>query len=153
MKSSTQVLGQTRMVLSLGRRLTAFIGVAIALGFVLVVWFYAFQHERNILRQNERTIHQVTESVVQGLETIMLTGHADVAHLYAERLKAVGDVTDFRILRVSGAESFLDNETIYRVNEVRGDEDFLPRADEKTVQVLRPDNPRLVEALASKRFV
>jgi len=153
MKSSTQVLGQTRMVFSLGRRLTAFIGVAIALGFVLVVWFYAFQHERNILRQNERTIHQVTESVVQGLETIMLTGHADVAQLYAERLKAVGDVTDFRILRVTGAESFLDNETISRVNEVRGDEDFLPRPDEKTVQVLRPDDPRLVEALASKRYV
>ena len=153
MKPASHKFAQTPLFLSLGRRLTAFIGIAIALGFVLIVWFYAFQHEKNLLRQNERTMHQVTESVVQGLETIMLTGHADVAQLYAGRLKAIGDVTDFRILRVSGLESFLDNETIYRVNEHRGDEDFLPRPTEKTVLVLAPDDPRMAEALASKRFV
>lgn len=141
------------MFLSVGRKLTALIGAAIALGFILVVWFYAYQHERNIVRQNERTIHQVTESVVQGLETVMLTGHADVAQLFAERLKTVADVSDFRLLRVSGVEAFLDNETIYRVNEIRGDEDFLPRKDEKTVTVLPGTDARLAEAVALKSAV
>ena len=138
------------MFASIGKRLTLLVGTAVAMGFVVVVTFYAFQYERNILRQNERTVQQLTESVIQGLEAVMLTGHADVAESYASRLKRVDGVTDFRIMRISGLEAFLDNETIYKVNEVRGDEDFLPRKTESKIVALAADNPNLTDVVRSK---
>ena len=110
---------------SLGRRLTAQIGLAITLGFIAVVVFFASVQQRNVLSQNERAMRKVTESVIGGVEAMMLSGHADAAELYASRLKSVADVVAFRIMRTNGLEAFKDNATIHKVNEIRGDEDFV----------------------------
>ena len=84
---------------SIGFKLTLLVGIAIALGFTSIVFFFTQQQERNILLQNERTVRNLTQSVNEGLQTVMITGSADVAEIFAERLKGVRDVVDFRILR------------------------------------------------------
>ena len=137
---------------SIGTKLTAVIGVTIATGFAAVVYFYTQQHERNILLQNERAVHQIVDSVGEGLNWVMITGSADVAELYADRLKDVKDVEDFRILRPDGFEAFRDNKTINAVNERRGEVDFEPRPTETKVQVLAADDPHLRDTVQSQDF-
>ena len=141
------------MLNSLGKKLTALIAGVITSGFLLVLTFYAYQHEQDLLRQNEHTLHQVTESVVHGLESVMLAGHAELAELYAVRLKKIEGITDFRVLRTNGQEAFLNNATIFKVNAEHGGNDFLPRQREQQVLVIGPDNPYLAKLLAERRVV
>jgi diguanylate cyclase (GGDEF)-like protein/PAS domain S-box-containing protein len=138
---------------SIGAKLTLAICLAIALGFGGIVFFYAKQQEKNILLQNERSIQQVLNSVNEGLQTVMITGSADVAELYADRLKGVKDIDDFRILRTSGLEAFRDNETIRKVNEYRGESDFEPRPAETQVRVFAADDANLLQAIRTQQFV
>ena len=76
-----------------------------------------------------------------------------VASLSAFLLAQLADVVAFRIMRTNGLEAFKDNETIHKVNEVRGDEDFVPRDQEATVRILEPDDARLGEALRDRRHL
>jgi diguanylate cyclase (GGDEF)-like protein/PAS domain S-box-containing protein len=138
---------QPGVAASIGPRLTAVIGATIAFGFTVVVAFFAHQHEQTIHAQNERTLLLVTSSVSQGLNAPMLAGNSDVAVLYAERLKQLPDIVDFRILRTDGTEAFKDNLTIHAVNTLRGDIDFEPRKEETTVRVLPADDPNLKQVL------
>jgi diguanylate cyclase (GGDEF)-like protein/PAS domain S-box-containing protein len=139
---------------SIGHKLTAMIGATIAVGFISIVFFYTQQQERNILLQNERTVRNLTQSVNEGLQTVMITGSADVAELFAERLKGVKDVTDFRILRLNGVEAFHDNESIKEINEYRGEADFDLRPVEKPKnQVIKPDDPFFKQAITSQYLV
>jgi diguanylate cyclase (GGDEF)-like protein/PAS domain S-box-containing protein len=138
---------------SLGRKLVATICLIITAGFGVIVYFYAQQQERNILLQYERSIHQVLDSVNQGLRAVMITGSADVATLYAEKLKGVRDIEDFRILRTNGVEAFKDNETVTQINRFRGDDEFALHPREARVQVLAPDDPNLRTAIQTQQFV
>jgi diguanylate cyclase (GGDEF)-like protein/PAS domain S-box-containing protein len=139
---------------SIGHKLTALIGATIAIGFISIVFFYTQQQERNILQQNERTVRNLTQSVNEGLQTVMITGSADVAELFAERLKGVRDVLDFRILRLNGVEAFRDNTTVHWINEYRGENDFEPREKEEPKnQVLPSNDPHLLQAISSQYLV
>lgn len=138
---------------SLGRKLAIAICLIIAAGFGVIVYFYAQQQERNILLQNERSIHQLLDSVNQGLQVVMITGSADVSTLYAEKLKGVGDIEDFRILRTNGIEAFKDNETVRKVNEFREVDEFPLHAKEEKIQVLAPDDENLRKAIQTQQFV
>ncbi len=138
---------------SIGAKLTLAICAVIAVGFGSIVYFYANQQEKNILLQNERAIQQVLNSVNEGLQTVMITGSADVAELYADKLKGIKDVADFRILRTNGLEAFHDNETIRRVNEYRKDADFQPRPAEEVRRIFPANDPNLQQALRTQQFV
>ena len=137
---------------SIGRKLTLIICLIIAAGLGAIVYFYAQQQHRNTLLQNERAIHQVLDSVSQGLQSVMITGSADVAALYAEKLKGVKDVDDFRIIRINGLEAFKDNESIHWVNKYRNDADFELRDQEEKIQVLPADDPYLQQALLTQQY-
>ena len=138
---------------SIGAKLTLAICAVIAVGFGSIVYFYANQQEKNILLQNERAIQQVLNSVNEGLQTVMITGSADVAELYADKLKGIKDVADFRILRTNGLEAFHDNETIRRVNEYRKDSDFVLRPAEEVRRIFPANDPNLQQAIRSQKFV
>ena len=143
------------MLSSLGRRLTSFIALALAACLAGVIGFNASKHEENILLQNERTVRQITESVIQGVQTIMLAGHADIAEFYVLRLKAIKGVEQFRILRLDGLEAFKDNESIERVNRVRGETVFEPRPESTVIRALDADDPYLrqvIERQSSARY-
>jgi diguanylate cyclase (GGDEF)-like protein/PAS domain S-box-containing protein len=139
---------------SIGFKLTLLIGITIAVGFTGIVVFFTQQQERNILLQNERTIRNLTQSVNEGLQTVMITGSADVAELFADRLKGVRDVVDFRILRPNGVEAFRDNESINWINEFRGEKDFEPRhKEEPPNQVIPVDDANLRQAVDSRLLI
>lgn len=145
---------QTLGFRSIGQKLTAMIGATITLGFIGIVFFYTQQQEHNILQQNERTVRNLTQSVNEGLQAVMITGSADIAELFSDRLKGVQDVLDFRILRPDGVEAFHDNETIKWINEYRGEADFELRPSERPKQVIiNPSDPYFQQAIKSRFLV
>ncbi|MDX1593057.1 MAG: diguanylate cyclase [Gammaproteobacteria bacterium] len=137
----------------IGHKIIAVVGLIVTLSLLALGMFYVQQQEESILAQNERTMTKLTESVIQGLQSVMLAGYADIARGFADRLEQVPDVTDFRILRTSGEQAFLDNDTIEDVNARRGEEEFLPRDDEETVQVLPSTHTELTKALQTRETV
>lgn len=138
---------------SIGNKLTLAIAAVIALGFGSIVVFYTQQLEKNFLLQHERAIHQVLESVNQGLQTVMITASADAARLFADNLKRVKEIDEIRILRPDGQEAFLDNNTIRQVNEYRDIDDFKPRPTERVNRVFAADEQNLVNAIRSQQLV
>ncbi|CAB1367403.1 diguanylate cyclase [Denitratisoma oestradiolicum] len=127
------------------------VGLAVTIGLVATAYFYTQRQEQAVLAQNERTMQKLTESVSQGLQSVMLHGSADIASAYAERLKGVPEISDFRILRANGDEAFRDNKTINEVNGRRGEEAFMPRETEVRIPVLAADDPRLARVLQEKQ--
>lgn len=140
----------TRSFAHIGHKIIAVVGIVVTLSLLAMGMFYIRQQEESILAQNERTMTKLTESVINGLQAVMLAGYADIARGFADRLEQVPDVTDFRILRTSGQQAFLDNTTIEEVNRRRGDEEFLPRDDEVMEQVLPGDHPEMQKVLATR---
>lgn len=130
-------------------RVLAVVGIATALGLVATAAFYARHQEQAVLAQNERTIRKLTDSVIQGLQSVMLAGSADIAQAFADRLKRVPGVSAFNIMRVDGSEAFRDNKTIHEVNDRRGEESFLARETEAVVPVMPADDPALRQAIAT----
>ncbi|WP_207062165.1 diguanylate cyclase [Motiliproteus sp. SC1-56] len=115
--------------------------------------FYSERQRLNIQTNNEEAMRQVTQSVISSLKSVMLAGYADIAQSFADNLKTVDGVSDFRILRVNGDEAFRDNKTIDAVNRYRGDEEFLRRGQTRRVPVLAPNDPNLQQALAQRTIV
>ena len=89
------------------------VGLAVTLGLIMLGVFYTDRQERSLLAQNERTMQKLTEGTIQGLQTVMLAGSADIAQAFADRLKKVSEIDDFFIVRVTGEEAFRDNKTIH----------------------------------------
>ena len=128
-------------------RILLVVGIATTLGLISTISFYSEYQERMLLAQNERAMRKLTDSIAEGLQSVMLAGSADIAQAFAERLKKVPEITEFRIMRTDGVESFRDSKTIADVNARRGDDQFLPREDIEVVQAMPADNPDLREAV------
>ncbi|HEY5762845.1 MAG TPA: diguanylate cyclase [Rhodocyclaceae bacterium] len=128
-------------------KITLAFGAAVSVGLIALAAFYIQHQEDAVLAQNERTMAKLTESVSQGLQAVMLSGYADMAQSFAERLKSVSEVREFRILRTNGDEAFHDNATIAAVNRQHGRETFHPRSTEDRVPVLAPDDANLRRAI------
>lgn len=135
------------MLLRIRYRILLVVGVATMLGLVATMIFYSRYQERTLLAQHESTMRRLTEAIAEGLHSVMLAGSADIAQAFAERLKTVPDITDFRIVRIDGTEAFLDNKTIVDVNTRRGEELFSPRDTENRVQVIDKDDVNLRRAI------
>ncbi len=126
------------------------VGVSVALVMAVLAYYWTLRQERSILEQNARTVHRMMESVITGLEGVMIPGYAHIAQGHAEQMRKSPGLVDFRVLRTDGTEAFTDNATIHAVNRRRGEEQFVPREAEKLVRVLAPEAEILREALASK---
>lgn len=127
----------------IGRKINILAGTTVALGLLGLTAFYAERQEQTLLKQNERTVIRVTESVTQALRTVMLAGYADISQDFGDHLKHVADVTDLRILRSDGREAFRDNATIHAVNRAIGETRFRPRNQEQVIRVLPADHAGL----------
>ncbi|WP_246265144.1 diguanylate cyclase [Aromatoleum diolicum] len=134
-------------------KITLAVGIAVTTVLVAMAVFFTYFQEQSVLKQNERTMEKLTESVAQGLQAVMLAGSADIAESYADRLKKVTDILDFRILRINGDEAFRDNKTIEDVNRRRGDETFAPRDSEMHVPVLPANDPSLLASVSEGRTI
>jgi diguanylate cyclase (GGDEF)-like protein/PAS domain S-box-containing protein len=137
----------------LSHRIMAVVGVAVTLGLALTAFVYTREQERVLHAQNEQILGKLADTAIQGLQNVMLAGYADAAQGYADRLKRVPGIADFRILRTDGSEAFRDNRTVHEVNRLRGGPAFRPRDTETRVEVLAAGSPQLDRALSSGRGV
>ena len=127
-------------------RIMMVVGVAVTVGLVATAALYTKWQERAVMTQNEQSMLKLTDSVMAGLRSVMLAGSADIAHAYAKSLNEIPEITDFRIVRITGEEAFKDNKTISDVNRRRGEEVFVPHETESVHQVLPADDPLLKRA-------
>lgn len=134
-------------------RVLLVVGIAVTLGQIATAVFYSVHQERTVLGQHELAMRKLTDSIVQGLQSVMLAGSADIAQAYADRLKQVPDVLEFRIMRKDGNEAFRDNKTILEVNQRRGDDVFIPRESEASIRVMDDMNPEFQTVLSQKKPV
>ena len=131
-------------------RVLLLVGIAATLGQIATATFYSLFQERTVLAQNELAMGKLTQSIVQGLQSVMLAGSANIAQAYADRLKQVPEVLEFRIMRKDGTEAFRDNKTILEVNQRRGDDAFIPREKEDSVKVMDQSDVDFQRILAQK---
>lgn len=129
------------------------VGLSVTVGLVVTAAVYAQRQEAAVREQNERAMEKLTESVLQGLQSVMLAGSADMAQAFAQHLKEVPDISELRVLRRNGEEAFLDNQTIDEVNRRRGEEVFPPHEQETTVRILPADDPNLQQVLTEGQAV
>ena len=137
---------------SIGNKINLVIGSVVALALLMILVFYTYNQRQNIMAQNERTMTKLTQSVSQSLQTIMISGYADIAELFAERMHNVKDLSDFKIMRINGNQAFKDNKTLNSVNERRGEEEFYPRDTETLISVLDKDDVHLQETLSTLKI-
>lgn len=134
-------------------RVLLVVGIAATLGLIATASFYTHYQEQAVLAQNERTMRKLTDSITQGLQSVMLAGSADIAQAFADRLKKVPEVLEFRIMRANGLEAFRDNKTIEEVNARRGEDAFYPRESEEEIRVMDPANADFRRAVQYKEPV
>jgi hypothetical protein len=125
-----------KVLLRIRYRIVLVVGVAATLGQIATATFFARQHEQTVMAQHELAMRDLTDSVNQSLQSVMLAGSADIAQAFAARLKRTPDVLEFRIMRRDGMEAFGDNKTILEVNRRRGDDVFALREQENPVKVM-----------------
>lgn len=136
---------------SIGTRILALVGACIAVVVVTFGQIHAAREEQAIRALSERDMRRLMESVIRSLESIMLPGQAALAQSFAERLKSVPDVIDFRIMRADGNEAFRDNRMLRAVNARLGGGVFPLRAAESVAPVLAETDVHLREAMAAGR--
>ncbi|WP_210398165.1 sensor domain-containing diguanylate cyclase [Motiliproteus sediminis] len=141
------------MFKNIGHKIITVFGLVASIAMLSMIAFYTYNQEQSILAQNKRTMEKLTESVIEGLQTVMLAGYADIAQNYATRLKRVPEVVDFVILRTNGKEAFLDNSTIDSVNTRIGEEDFIPKDNTRIHQVLPTSDQHLQQVLQEREQI
>lgn len=138
---------------SVGQKILTVVGLAASIGMTASLWAYSVAQENAMREQNERSMVQTTETVIKGLQSVMLAGDADIAQAFSDRLKTVNGAQDFRILRMDGAEAFRDNRTIRAVNKHKEEQAFQERDEDTVTPVLAQDSPDLEKAAATGKSV
>lgn len=130
-------------------RLLLVVGISTTLGLIATIGFFSWHQEQTLLKQNEFSVRKLNDTVSAGLHSVMLAGSADIAQAFADRIKKVPEIVEFRILRIDGVEAFRDNQTIDAVNLRRGEEEFSRRDEEHVTQVMPPDDRDLRRAVGT----
>lgn len=128
----------------------AAVGIATACGLGALWILYDVEQEATVLAHGERTMTNLTNSVINGYETLMALGSVEFVQAYAARLKTVQEITDLRVMRIDGDEAFRDNRTISEVNSLLGTARFNARQQEDSVPVLPAASPELRRVVADR---
>ena len=84
------------------------------------IWL-EFRAESMGKNEQEARAAQLGESLVTTLSSIMLSGNADIAHFWLERVASVPGVESAKIFRPDGVEAFQDQSTLNLVNSFVGE--------------------------------
>lgn len=135
-------------------KLLIVLAIALSLGFTSIAYFYTVTVEKSILQDYQRTLHRLTDTVVMNIETIMKENHAEIMPDYAQRLKHLPGIMDFRIVRPDGTEAYIDNKTIDAVNARLGTTAFERRIEAaQAPKVFDVGQPGALEALNGREAV
>lgn len=135
-------------------KLLIVLAVALSLGFTSIAYFYTVTVEKSILEDYQRTLHRLTDTVVMNVETIMKENHAEIMPDYAQRLKQLPGIMDFRIARPDGFEAYVDNKTIDEVNARLDSSAFERRTEEMPApKVFDVGQPGALNALTGREAI
>ncbi|MBF0109792.1 MAG: PAS domain S-box protein [Magnetococcales bacterium] len=133
----------------IGTKIMLLVGMAILLTLSGLLFFHIRHQEESILEHNRRAQLQMIDTAIQGLKTVMLSGSARNAQLYADSLKMVPEIVQFQILRTDGTEAFHDNQTIDAVNQQNNHHPFPRKPRQQSVPILSKNDPDLLKVLSS----
>jgi len=109
----------------LGLRLSGTFGILLLLLLGMGLLWVDQNEQRKLDFQVEKSTERTAQALTASLKSIMLAGKGDTAHEWLERIKKTTDFDDVRIYRRDGTEAFMDNETVTRVNDWRGEQVFM----------------------------
>jgi len=110
----------------LGLRLSGTFGALLLLLLGMGLLWIDENEQRQLDWQVEQSTERTAQALTASLKSIMLAGRGDMAHGWLARIKKATDFDDVRIYRRDGTEAFMDNATIARVNDWRGERLFKP---------------------------
>jgi diguanylate cyclase (GGDEF)-like protein/PAS domain S-box-containing protein len=134
---------------SIGTKILMVVGMTALISMLGLIVFYANTQKAIIIKEHKLVTERMVATVVAGLGSIMESGKASIAQHYAEDIKAVLKLEDFRFVRLNGLEAFLDNQTIHQVNGLIGEKIFPERVQTKKNRLFDKDNPILAAILQS----
>lgn len=138
---------------SVGATVMLVVGIAACCALAGLWFLYDAEQNALVTAESERTMAKLSDSVIRGVESVMLLGASEAVERYAEGLKKVPEMSDLRVLRVDGTEAFLDNKTIAAINARLETQRFRPRETESSAAVPPGSSELLKRALAEKRSV
>ncbi|MBF0183626.1 MAG: bacteriohemerythrin [Magnetococcales bacterium] len=100
-----------RLATSISLRILAVVGIIGMASLSTLGGLLIRAMEDNLLQQSDETIRTLADVASEGLQTIMLAGYSDIANQYAQNLKKVHELQEFRILNRFGVEAFQANTT------------------------------------------
>ncbi len=134
---------------SIGIKILLVIGTAATAFLVGLVLFYTQSQYKVVLEEHQQVTLRMITTVVAGLEAIMETGTAITAKRYANEVKSVLELEDFRFVRIDGLEAFLDNQTIEAVNQHLGRQAYPPRNVIKRIRLYDREDPKLERVVST----
>jgi len=87
------------------------------------LWFDS-RSEKLMIEEQEARATQVAESLVASLSSIMLSGNANIAHDWLNRIASVSGIESAKIFRSNGIQAFQDLSTQNKVNAYIGNQRF-----------------------------
>ncbi|MBF0621414.1 MAG: diguanylate cyclase [Magnetococcales bacterium] len=138
---------------TVGAKIISVVGGVAFLSLVGLIAFYTYHHEQSLLEQNRTNRLETVDSVIQGLDALMLAGSAGIAQSYADSLQNVTGFEDLRILRTDGHEAYRDNQTVMIVNWNRGEDVFTTRLHETSNRIIKSDDVYLKQMLKTQETV
>jgi diguanylate cyclase (GGDEF)-like protein/PAS domain S-box-containing protein len=113
---------------SLSMTILLAVGIAAGCGLGALWMLYDIEQGALLKEDHERTMRKLSETVIRGLEAVMLQGSAESVYRYFESVQSVRGIAALRVLRTDGTEAFHNNRTIDLVNARLGTPAFKPTA-------------------------
>ncbi|MES9851594.1 MAG: diguanylate cyclase [Candidatus Thiodiazotropha sp. L084R] len=134
---------------SIGAKILVVVGITALISMVGLILFYTQSQRAVIIKEHKLVTDRMVSTAVVGLRSIMEMGTANIAQHYAGNIKNELGLEDFRFVRLSGIEAFLDNDTIRQVNELNGASTFNERELTEINRLYDVDDPILVSTRQS----
>lgn len=90
----------------LGLKVLGLMVAILGIGTILLVAMTFYRERSTLLKQNEEKAGLLSSSIVQGIESIMMEGKADLARTFVSDLKNIKEVEKLQILGKDGFEAF-----------------------------------------------
>ena len=113
-----------RRVRPITRKVNLIVGVSLAVGIGLVIFFLSFSLNAEVAAATRVNLDAVAGVLYQAIKNVMLSGDAPVAVTLLADTRAQNAAYDVNLFRVDGVEAFSDNSTIAQVNRNLGRQAF-----------------------------
>lgn len=127
-------------------RLLVIIVVILAIGVGLTIVYYLTAQNLAVINSRENALQEESEVLYMAIKNAMLAGEAQLAVDLMRSIRQSVLVKDVRLYRANGDPAFSDNQTLFAVNKMIGEDRFPPKTTFITGPPLRdPELRRAVD--------